>query len=184
MKNLFLLAAACTLFFSCTNLEKKAKALIQEDIEKNVFNLDSYKPLGYGTLEKVYSEFYLTDDGQHLLKEMTDADSLSKVYTNNAAAYLEAANNAETRYEALRYIEQKNEMTELAEEMTQRATSYVDTYNELKNTFASEPIGWKMDHSYRVNDKAERVFMMRSVYYFDEEVNKIISIEHVEMYEK
>ena len=75
-------------------------------------------------------------------------------------------------------------MTELAEEMTQRATSYVDTYNELKNTFASEPIGWKMDHSYRVNDKAERVFMMRSVYYFDEEVNKIISIEHVEMYEK
>ena len=41
-----------------------------------------------------------------------------------------------------------------------------------------------MDHSYRVNDKAERVFMMRSVYYFDEEVNKIISIEHVEMYEK
>lgn len=187
MKNLFYLALIAILMSACTqSQEKKAEALIKENLKKSLYKPETYKPIE----TKVDSAFAPYDDPA-FFEELSEFGNIISEY----ADLEEKAKDAKTTMSIFddphlsafainQYQEAKNDYDEANEKIEKLKKKSIKQYEKVVNMLQGSRkfIGYKAVHNYRADNNAGNTLIGNTIFFIDKNFEEIICSMEVEEY--
>ena len=163
----------CLAFASCKSesLEDKAKKVIRNHLYTTAHDFKSYEPIKFGTLDSAFSSY----------TDLPDYETLYETFDSSQKAFNDLKDDIEI-YGTLWALSSPRKIKEAeaqGKDLAKVIATTIDKIDSLRLNYVPEFVGWKMYHSYRINNVDGNSIISHFDYYFDPEVTKISS--HVDV---
>jgi hypothetical protein len=178
MKNLFYLLLVVVIVVACgQSNEKKAEALIKEELKKSLYKPDTYKPIE----TKVDSAFAPYDDPNFfkLLEKMNELNSeyerLESKMKSSKSSMLLWSGSYQSAFDKNIYKEAKDKYEEAEASMEKLKVKIAERYKELISKIHAkrEFIGYKVSHNYRADNNSGNTLIGNTIFFIDKDFKEV-----------
>lgn len=158
-------------FFSCNpSNEKRAKDIIDHQLQVSLHDYDSYESVEFGTLDSTFSS--VSD-----LSEYNNAISKAENFKEQGKSKIEDA-NLYGQFESM--YRKQIEYARDGKALLDSAMYYLKIAEKIDSTFVPEFVGWEMTHTFRANNANGNKVIAHRKFYFDKEISRIIGEENLD----
>lgn len=158
--------------FTCCSLsnEKKAKDIIDHQLQVSLHDYDSYELVEFGTLDSTFSSAFD-------LPEYNDAINKAENFKKQGISKIEDA-KLYAQFESM--YEKQIKYAQDGKALLDSAMYYLKIAEKIDSTFVPEFVGWEMTHTFRANNANGNKVIAHRKYYFDKEMTRIVDEENLD----